>query len=86
MDFPFKAVLFDMDGTITDTTPLHDAAWDDFARAHTGQGLNPGDPRLVPGRTIDVVLYWQHWTREPLAAQRLTEAVKQAARAQLLQT
>ncbi|WP_158229069.1 HAD family hydrolase [Chitinimonas sp. BJB300] len=55
MEFPFKAVLFDMDGTITDTTRLHDAAWDEFARAHTGQGVNPGDPRLVPGRTIDVV-------------------------------
>ncbi len=33
---------------------------------------------------VDVMLYWQHWTREPLAAQRLTQAVKQAARARLL--
>lgn len=55
MPFPFKAVLFDMDGTITDSTPLHDAAWDAFARAHLGSGLVPGDPRLVPGRTVDVV-------------------------------
>jgi len=55
MSFPFKAVLFDMDGTITDSTALHDAAWDAFARAHVGSGLVPGDPRLVPGRTIDVV-------------------------------
>lgn len=55
MHFPFKAVLFDMDGTITDSTAFHDAAWDAFARAHAGGGLAPGDPRLVPGRTIDVV-------------------------------
>lgn len=55
MHFPFKAVLFDMDGTITDSTALHDAAWDAFAREHTGGGLAPGDPRLVPGRTLDVV-------------------------------
>ncbi|GAA5181841.1 HAD family phosphatase [Niveibacterium umoris] len=55
MSFPFKAVLFDMDGTITDSTALHDAAWDAFARAHLGSGLAPGDPRLVPGRTLDVV-------------------------------
>lgn len=53
--FPFKAVLFDMDGTMVDTTALHDAAWDAFARAHLGCGLEAGDPRLIPGRTIDVV-------------------------------
>ena len=40
---------------------------------------------VLPGRTVDVMLYWQHWQHEPAAAQRLTEAVKQAARAQLLQ-
>lgn len=53
--FTWKTVLFDMDGTITDSTPLHNAAWDGFARAHLGTGLAPGDPRMVPGRTLDVV-------------------------------
>lgn len=55
MKFPFDAVLFDMDGTICDSTPFHNAAWDEFARAHLGSGLEPGDPRLIPGRTIDVL-------------------------------
>ncbi len=41
-----------------------------------------GRPELVevlPGATVDVALYWQHWAREPVSAQRLTAAVKQAA-------
>ena len=50
------------------------------ARAH-----RPPLQEVLPGCAVDVRLYWQHWTREPLAAQRLTQAVKQAARAQLLQ-
>lgn len=37
------------------------------------------------GHPVDVMLYWQHWAREPLAAQRLTQVVKQAARERLLQ-
>ena len=40
---------------------------------------------VVPGRPVDVMLYWQHWAREPLAAQRLTQAIEQAARSGLLQ-
>lgn len=40
---------------------------------------------VLPGHPVDVVLYWQHWAREPLAAQRLTQAIKQAARNGLLQ-
>ncbi len=40
---------------------------------------------VLPGRTVDVALYWQHWAREPLAGQRLTQAVQSAARARLLQ-
>ena len=40
---------------------------------------------VVRGRPVDVVLYWQHWTREPLAAERLTQAIKRAARERLLQ-
>lgn len=38
---------------------------------------------VLPGATVDVVLYWQHWEREPLSAQRLTAAVKAAAQALL---
>ncbi|SDP74550.1 transcriptional regulator, LysR family [Rhodoferax sp. OV413] len=34
---------------------------------------------LLPGRTVDVALYWHHWEREPVSAQRLTQAVKAAA-------
>ena len=41
---------------------------------------------VLPGRTVDVALYWQHWAHEPLLAQRLTQAVKASAQARLLQT
>jgi LysR family transcriptional regulator (chromosome initiation inhibitor) len=40
---------------------------------------------LLPGATVDVALYWQHWAREAPSAQRLTEAVKTAARLHLRQ-
>lgn len=40
---------------------------------------------VLPGHPVDVVLYWQHWAREPLAAQHLTQAIKRAAQARLLQ-
>ena len=36
---------------------------------------------MLPGSTVDVPLYWHHWAREPASAQRLTVAVKLAARA-----
>ena len=39
---------------------------------------------VLPGSAVDVMLYWQHWAREPAAAQRLTRAVRQAARERLL--
>ena len=32
MNFPFDAVLFDLDGVIINTTPLHYRVWDVFAR------------------------------------------------------
>ena len=38
---------------------------------------------LVPGATVDVALYWQHWAHEPPSAQRLTAAEKAAAREHL---
>jgi LysR family transcriptional regulator (chromosome initiation inhibitor) len=34
---------------------------------------------VLPGATVDVVLYWQHWARESASAQGLTQAVKAAA-------
>lgn len=43
----------------------------------------PGLQEVLPGATVDVALYWQHWAREPLSAQRLTQAVKAAAAATL---
>ena len=44
----------------------------------------PGLEELLPDATVDVVLYWQHWAHEPPSAQRLTAAVKAAARGSLL--
>jgi LysR family transcriptional regulator (chromosome initiation inhibitor) len=57
-----------------------------------GWGMVPDVPRdaalpweeVVPDATVDVALYWQHWARESLSAQRLTAAVKAAAAERLL--
>ncbi|MCY1552194.1 transcriptional regulator, ArgP family [compost metagenome] len=43
----------------------------------------PGLQEILPGATVDVVLYWQHWAHESPSAQRLTAAVKAAARERL---
>ena len=40
---------------------------------------------VLPGASVDIALYWQHWAREPLLAQRLTAAVKAAAAERLIQ-
>jgi beta-phosphoglucomutase len=32
--YPFVAVLFDMDGTVIDNVPLHQAVWQEFSRRH----------------------------------------------------
>ncbi len=34
---------------------------------------------LFPGKTVDVPLYWQHWSRETSAALRLSNAILKAA-------
>ena len=46
-------------------------------------GRRPDLQELLPGATVDVALYWQHWAHEAPSAQRLTHAVKAAARAGL---
>jgi LysR family transcriptional regulator (chromosome initiation inhibitor) len=43
----------------------------------------PALEEVLPGATVDVTLYWQHWAHESPSAQRLTQAVKTAARAHL---
>lgn len=43
----------------------------------------PALQEVLPGASVDVALYWQHWTHEPPSAQRLTAAVKAAARQHL---
>jgi LysR family transcriptional regulator, chromosome initiation inhibitor len=43
----------------------------------------PSLEEILPGATVDVTLYWQHWAHESPSAQRLTQAVKTAARAHL---
>ncbi len=45
--------------------------------------VRPGLQELLPGAAVDVVLYWQHWAHESISAQRLTAAVKTAARKHL---
>ncbi|MDP4299433.1 HTH-type transcriptional regulator ArgP [Leptothrix discophora] len=45
----------------------------------------PGLAEILPGATVDVRLYWQHWARESEPARRLTAAVKAAAHAALTQ-
>ncbi|MDZ7864788.1 LysR family transcriptional regulator ArgP [Acidovorax sp.] len=39
---------------------------------------------LVPGKPVDVALYWQFWRLNVQALQRMTQAVQQAAAASLL--
>lgn len=45
-----------------------------------GRSGRPPLVEMLPGSAVDVPLYWHHWAREPASAQRLTRAVKLAAR------
>jgi LysR family transcriptional regulator, chromosome initiation inhibitor len=75
--------------------PRHFAPAIDAFEAAIGLGLGwgmvpeqlpagkPGMEEVLPGATVDVALYWQHWARESLSGQRLTQAVKAAARESL---
>lgn len=55
MAFPFHAVLFDMDGTLTDNRQWHDLAWQQFTRRHLGLDLPLGDERFHGGTTVQVL-------------------------------
>ena len=62
----------------------HGMGWGMVPEAHLAlrSGRAPLQ-ELWPGATVDVVLYWQHWEREAPSAQRLTRAVREAARQHL---
>jgi beta-phosphoglucomutase len=47
--YPFAAVLFDLDGVVADSAPLHHQVWADFLRAH-GLGATAEDVRRADGR------------------------------------
>ncbi len=42
--YPFRAVLFDMDGVLIDTTEMHYRVWERFAQAH---GFQPSPAQLL---------------------------------------
>jgi len=66
----------------------HGFGWGMVPELHLADlAAHPGRAALVevlPGSAVDVALYWHHWEREPASAQRLTQAVKLAARQVLL--
>ncbi len=47
----FGAVLFDMDGTLTDNARFHGAAWLSFLKTKFGYDLEPSDHRIQGGKT-----------------------------------
>lgn len=53
--YPFKAVLFDLDGVLIDTADLHYRVWDEFARS---KGFVPSPEQLLAtnGRRADEVI------------------------------
>lgn len=55
MAFPFQAVLFDMDGTLTDNKHLHDQAWQSFASRHAGLDLAADNPLFHGGTTVQII-------------------------------
>jgi beta-phosphoglucomutase len=80
--YPFAAVLFDMDGTLIDNVPLHQAVWREFTGLH---GLHPTDGQLdfAKGRKATEVVehFWP--TASPAEIVALTAARQEMYRARL---
>ncbi len=62
----------------------HGLGWGMVSDLHLATRTGPAPlVEILPGSAVDIALYWHHWEREPLSAQRLTRAVKQAGRQSL---
>ena len=56
--YPFRAVLFDMDGVLIDTTEMHYRVWETFAKAR-GLELSPARLLATNGRrTVETLCDW----------------------------
>jgi HAD superfamily hydrolase (TIGR01509 family) len=54
-DFPFRAVLFDMDGTLTDNARFHTLAWLEFFKTRFEYTLDENDHRVHGGKTKFII-------------------------------
>ena len=50
-----KAVLFDMDGVLTDNSPFHEAAWQDVVQQYFQVEIQSGDHRIHGGRAHEIL-------------------------------
>lgn len=62
----FDAVLFDMDGTLTDNARFHGAAWLEFLKTNFDYDLEPSDHRIHGGKT--------KWILETILEREFTES------------
>jgi HAD superfamily hydrolase (TIGR01509 family) len=53
--WPYRAVLFDMDGTLTNNAHFHDLAWRAIMQERFGYRLAEHDQRVHGGKTADIV-------------------------------
>jgi HAD superfamily hydrolase (TIGR01509 family) len=65
-DVPFQAVLFDMDGTLTNNAHFHTLAWLEFFKSRFGYALEPSDHRVHGGKTKFII--------ESILERRFTDA------------
>ena len=69
--FPPKGLLFDLDGVLLDTEPLHGKAWTKTA-AFFGKSLNNNDLKLLQGRRRhDCALQVKNWISESLELEEI---------------
>ena len=85
-NYPFAAVLFDMDGTIVDNVPLHQQVWREFAHLN---GLKPSEEELdfAKGRkAAEVIAFLFEQTLSQEEISRLTQARQLLYRERLANT